>query len=117
MRMCAMSDVPSGTCFQYIQTKNQINFQNVDAENGISQQQQQQAQTQQQPQMAPSILLDNLPLQTEIEQIANRMPIQAKDLNAADLAMANDFIKHMQQAKNEMQNAVVHPPNDRVRIF
>lgn len=68
--------------------------------------------------MAPTIVLDNLPLQTEIEQIANRLPVQAKDLipNAADLAMTNDFIKHMQQAKNEMQNAVPQPPNDRVRI-
>lgn len=85
----------------------------------IQQQQQSQSQQQQQPQMVPPILLDNLPMQTEIEQIANRLPIQANDIlsNAADLAMANDFIKHMQQVKNEMQNAVEHPPNDRVRIF
>lgn len=69
------------------------------------------------PTMTPSIVLDNLPLQTEIEQIANRLPIQAKDLmpNAADLTMV-DFIKRMHQT-NDMQNAVVLRPTERVRNF
>lgn len=66
--------------------------------------------------MAPSIMLDNMPSQTEIEQTVNKEPHAAKDLisSAADLAMANDFIKHM-ETRNELANAVKQPPTERVR--